>query len=396
MQKTNIAIIGGGVIGSAIAYFLAKTGRAGDITVIEPDPAYTLAATPKGAGGVRQLFSQPENIEMSKFSIEFYRNFTETMRTADARADIDFKQRGYLFVVGESGAKQLEINYKQQTQLGVNALLLTKDELKTRFPSLGVSDVALGCLSPEDGTLTTAKVLHALRRKAIELGVCYIEYRVVSLEMGNNQVESAELENGERLQADVFVNAAGAWADGIAQMAGLRLPIEPMCRVKHYWTCKSDIEPLPLIKDETALFFRPQGDGFIGGRPSWEIKPGFNFANDGNRLDEYFNGYFDRVVRPLLTTRLPAFEAAVEHESWTGHYAQNTFDGNMILGQMGNTAANLFTCCGFSGHGIMHAPAMGLALSELILDGRFGTLDLSRMSYQRLIDNEPYPERGII
>ncbi|MFK7801700.1 MAG: NAD(P)/FAD-dependent oxidoreductase, partial [Anaerolineae bacterium] len=294
------------------------------------------------------------------------------------------------------GAKQLEINYNQQTALGVNALLLDQAALKKRFPSLGVDDIVLGCLSPEDGTLTTAKALKGFRQKAESLGVEYVAAKVAAFKMGNNRVQAAVLDSGEEIHAEVFVNAAGAWANNIAQMAGLTLPIEPMCRVKHYWTCQNDIEPLPLIKDETALFFRPQGDGFVGGRPSWEIKPGFNFVDDGNRLDVYFDGYFERVVKPLLKTRLPAFESAVEHESWTGHYAQNTFDGNMILGQMGGSAQNLFNCCGFSGHGIMHAPAMGRALSELILYGRFETIDLGRMSYQRLLDNDPYPERGII
>lgn len=393
MQKTNICIIGGGVIGSSIAYFLARTGRAGTITVIEPDPTYTLATTPKGAGGVRQLFSQPENIAMSKYSLQFYKQIGQIL---GEEIDIDFKQRGYLFVVGEEGAKQLEINFNQQTQLGVDAILMSRDELRERFPSMGLTDVALGCFSPGDGTLTTAKVLHALKGKAESLGVDFVQNRVVNLVLGKNQVQAAVLENGKSLQADLFVNGAGAWADDIARMAGLSLPIVPMCRVKHYWTCSTPIEPLPLVKDESTLFFRPQGDGFVGGRPSWEIKPGFNFAKDGNRLNDYFDGYFNRVVRPLLQIRLPAFESAVEHENWTGHYAQNTFDGNMILGQMGATATNLYTACGFSGHGIMHAPAVGMALSELILDDRFDTIDLHRMSYQRLLDDAPYPERGII
>ena len=395
-MKHNIAIIGGGIIGSFIAYFLARGRRAGSIVVIEPDSAYTVAATPNGAGGVRQLFSRPENIQMSQVSLQFYKDFATTMAVDGVPAAIDFNQRGYLFVVGAGGAKQLELNTQNQLREGVNAELLDRAALEDRFPSLGVDDIVLGCLSPEDGTLTTSLALQGVRRKAESLGVQYIEERVTALDHQNGQVKSVTLGSGETIQADVFVNAAGAWSKEIAAMVGAPLPVVPLCRVKHFWTVEEEIEPLPLIKDESALFFRPLEGGFVGGRPSWEIKPGFSFAAENAHLEDYFDGYFERVVRPLLTTRLPAFHTAQCQQSWTGHYAQNTLDGNMILGHLGEKKSNLYVACGFSGHGIMHAPAVGLALSELILDGHYSTIALDRMSYQRVLEDEPYPELGII
>jgi len=372
-MKSNIAIIGGGVIGSSIAYHLARTGKAGDIVVIEPDSSYARAATPNGAGGVRQLFSRPENIWMSQYSLQFYKEFDSAMAVDDTSTSIDFNQRGYLFVVGASGAKQLE---------------------------MGLDDIVLGCLSPHDGTLNTAPALQGFRRKAEQLGAQYVEARVIGLAAEKNRVHTAHLETGESVQADVFVNAAGAWASEITAMLDvpeeLPLPIVPMCRVKHYWTCPQDIEPLPLVKDESGLFFRPLDGGFVGGRPSWAIKPGFNFAKENQAQRDYFQGYFERVVQPLLIARAPAFEQAQCQQSWTGHYAQNTLDGNMIIGPLGDSVENFHLACGFSGHGIMHAPAVGLALSELILAGRFETMNLTHMSYQRVLDDAPYPEEGII
>lgn len=398
-KKTDILIIGGGMIGSAIAYFLAKSGDAGEITVIEPDPEYKLAASPVGAGGVRQLFSRPENVQMSQFSLQFYRDFATTMALDESTpADINFNQRGYLFVVTESGAKQLEINHGVQTQNGVNALLLDQDGLRARFPSLGLDDIKLGCLSPDDGTITTALTLKGFRQKAEQLGVQYLPKKVVGLNKMGGAVQAVELDDGQTITAEQFISAAGAWSKEILEMVGLPLPVVPMCRVKHYWTVDQEhsIEPLPLVKDESGLFFRPQGDGYVGGRPPFDMPSGFAHLSQNQAIRDHFDGYFDRVVRPLLSKRLPAFKTANNSQDWVGHYAQNTFDGNMILGSVGEKAANLHVACGFSGHGIMHSPAVGRAMSELILHDRFETIDLTRMSYQRIIENKPFPELGII
>ena len=186
------------------------------------------------------------------------------------------------------------------------------------------------------------------------------------------------------------------WAGEVAALAGMPLPVEPMCRVKHYWELPTKPNNLPLVKDESGLFFRRQGQGFVGGRPSFTIPAGFIFREQQAQLMAYFETYFERVVKPLLSHRLHGAVHASESQRWFGHYAQNSLDGNMILGPWCNGAANFYTAAGFSGHGIMHAPAVGLALSELILTGQFQTLDLSRFSYQRVIDETPYPELGII
>ncbi len=395
-MKYDITITGGGIIGSAIAYFLARTSQAGSIAVIEPDSSYQMAATPHSAGGIRQLFSLPENIWMSRYSVGFYADFAQTMAVDGYPAEIDFRRQGYLFVVGPKGAKRLEANYQRQANEGVRLELLDRTALNRRFPSIGSDDLALAAYSPDDGWLDPASALQGFRRKAKSLGVTYIEDKVTALETSAHKIKAARLQHGDLVKADIFVNAAGAWATEVAAMAGMPLPVEPYCRLQHYWLCQAKIEPLPLVKDETGLFFRPEGPGFVGGRPSWDIEPGFTFASDEGRFSGYFDGYFERVVWPLLVQRAPKFDAVRYERTWAGHYAQNMLDGNMILGPWAGGASNFYVACGFSGHGVMHAPAVGLALSELILNGRYSTMDLERMSYRRIVNNEPYKEKGII
>jgi len=390
-MKTDIAIIGGGIIGSAAAYFLAAEGGVGDVTVIEADPTYARASTPAGAGGVRRLMSRPENIRMSKFSLDFYADFSDAMATDDDPADIAFRRQGYLFLTNSKGAEALTTNFETQLAEGVPAVLLDVDALRARFPSIGTDDVALACHSPEDGWIDPHAALVGFRKKAQSLGVKFVKDRVVALETSPSAVTGIQLESGAKLEADRYINAAGAWVGEIAAMTGAKLPVVPMCRVQHFWRCAHEMEPLPLVKDDSGSFFRPEGEGFAGGRPSWDIEPGFNWDVDRG----YFATYFEDTVWPLLANMVPKFETIKLERTWAGHYAQNLLDGNMIIGRYSKGHDNLLTACGFSGHGIMHAPAVGRALSELAVHNEYRTIDLTRMEFDRVLNNQPYAEIGI-
>jgi len=390
-MKTDIAIIGGGIIGSAAAYFLAAEGGVGDVTVIEADPTYARASTPAGAGGVRRLMSRPENIRMSKFSLDFYADFSDAMATDDDPADIAFRRQGYLFLTNSKGAEALTTNFETQLAEGVPAVLLDVDALRARFPSIGTDDVALACHSPEDGWIDPHAALVGFRKKAQSLGAKFVKDRVIALETSPSAVTGIQLESGAKLEADRYINAAGAWVGEIAAMTGAKLPVVPMCRVQHFWRCAHEMEPLPLVKDDSGSFFRPEGEGFAGGRPSWDIEPGFNWDVDRG----YFATYFEDTVWPLLANMVPKFETIKLERTWAGHYAQNLLDGNMIIGRYSKGHDNLLTACGFSGHGIMHAPAVGRALSELAVHNEYRTIDLTRMEFDRVLNNQPYAEIGI-
>ena len=390
-MKSDVVIIGGGIIGSAAAYFLALSGRAGAVTVIEPDPSYARAATPAGAGGVRRLMCRPENIRLSQFSLDFYASFQAAMATEDNPADIQFRRQGYLFLVGSAGVADLTRNFETQRAEGVPAELLDGPALRDRFPSVGHEGVALACHSPEDGWIDPQAALMGFRKKAESLGAVYRRDRVVGLETSRSAVTRAWLESGDAVSGAVFLNTAGPWVSEVAAMTGAKLPVQPLCRVQHFWRCAQEVEPLPLIKDESDAFLRPEGAGFAGGRPRWDVAPGFIWEIDRG----YFANYFEETVWPLIANMVPKFETLKLERSWGGHYAQNLFDGNMIIGRYSRGLENLLTSCGFSGHGIMHAPAVGRALAELALDGAYQTLDLSRLEFQRVLDDAPYGESGI-
>ena len=204
---------------------------------------------------------------------------------------------------------------------------------------------------------------------------------------------------GPRLQADGVVNAAGAWAKDVPAMVDMPLPIEPLRRFEHYFETPNAIEPLPYVKDMARLAFRPEGrasaradgghvQGYSGGLVDSDEPRGYNFDVD--------HDYFERAVWPALAHRFPAFEACRCRRTWAGLYEQNELDGNPVIGNWESRLANFYVVAGFSGHGMMHAPAAGRAIAERIVHGRFETIDLTRLGYRRIAEHAPYPERGIL
>jgi len=387
-MKTDVCIIGGGAIGAALAYFLRKTDSSVDVTVVERDPAYQLASTPRASGGVRRLFSLPENIMLSNFSIPFFEDFANTMAIDGVPAEIGFTKQGYLFIVSPSQRDMLKQNFETEQAMGCNVVWMEPDALKHKFPSMHVADLGAAVYSPDDGWLDPHSVLMGLRKKAIALGARFLADEVTGFARSRKAVQSVRLKSGEEIVAEQVVNAAGAWAKDICAMLGLRIPIEPLRRYEHYFECQDPIEPLPYLKDAERLAFRPEGRGYSGGIPTLAEPRGINFDVDHH--------YFERVVWPALAHRFPQFEKTRCKSTLPGLYDQNDFDGNPIIGPGADGLGNFHLLCGFSGHGLMHAPGCGLAMTELLLQGRFQTMDLSRFGWQRIVKNQPLPERGII
>jgi FAD-dependent oxidoreductase domain-containing protein 1 len=385
--QQQIVIIGGGVIGCAAAYFLALNG-ADQVCVIEPDPTYAKAASPVATGGCRRLFARPENIQMSQFSIEFFKSFGEHVAVNGAYPDVAWQEGGYLFIATSGQEAVLEENFRTQSALGVRVELIDPAGLAARYPWMNISDLQLAVLSPEDGWLDPNSVLQGFKKKAAALGVRFLNDRVVDLYTDGSCVREVELASGNRIRADHFVNAAGCWAPSIAKLAGVDLPVNPMRRFEHYVEIETLLPPMPLIKCPERLVVRPEGKGYAVGLVNSHEPRGFNYQLDP--------GYFERVVWPALAQRIPAFESLKLKREWVGLYDECELDGNMILGNWPGQLDNFYVACGFSGHGLMHAPAVGRALAELILHGKFQTLDLSRMGTQRVIHHAPYAESGII
>ncbi|MES2105710.1 MAG: FAD-binding oxidoreductase [Pseudomonadota bacterium] len=388
-HQFDIVIIGGAIMGSSVAYFLKQADPAIEVAVIEPDPTYEYASTLRASGGARRLFSCPENIEMSNFSIDFIKRFPVDMRVNGEPAPIDWVQQGYLFIVHGEHMRLLEENAKTQRSLGAEIQLLDRSGLQGLFPSMHVADLDGGAYSPGDGWCDPSSFLQGLKKKARSLGVEYIQDKVTALRSSNTAITHVSLESGKEIKGKVFVNAAGAWSSRICDMIGMRLPVSPLRRFEHFFSGQNKIEPLPYVKDLNRLAFRPEGNGYSGGLVNSDEPRGFNFDVD--------HDYFERVVWPALAHRFPtAFEGAKCHRTWSGLYEQCELDGNPIIGNWQGRFDNFYVITGFSGHGMMHAPAAGRGLAELITSGRYQTIDLSRFGYGRVEQNVPYPERGIL
>jgi len=387
-MRVDVAIIGGGAIGAAAAYFLRSHPRACRVAVIERDTSYQLASTPRASGGVRRLFSLPENIALSNYSIPFFVRFDAAMAVDGERPAINFRKGGYLFIVPPAAARVLERNFAIQKANGVHVEWLERKDLKAKFPSMTVDDLGAGVLSPDDGWLDPYGVLQGLRKKAKALGAEFVNDEVVALDVERRRLRAIRLKSGQSIEAEAVINAAGAWAKEICAMAGWTVPIEPMRRYEHYFEAAEAIEPLPYIKDVHRLAFRPEGKGYSGGVPNLDEPRGYNFEVD--------HDYFQQVVWPALAARFPQFERSKEKNTMSGLYDQNEFDATPIIGPWTGKLDNFYLMAGFSGHGLMHAPGCGRAIAELILDGSYQTIDLARFGWARIAEGRRCAEDGIV
>ena len=291
----DILIIGGGIIGSSIAYYLARDGRAGRITVIERDNSYAEAATPRSLGGLRQQFSLAENVLMSQYGLGVYRDFGQHLAVGGKAAAVDFREQGYLFLADETGMAVLEANHRRQCDLGAVVELLAPGDLAVRFPWLALDGLAGAAFGFEDGWLDPHGALQGFRRAARTLGVGYLEDEVIAMDTGAGRVAAVRLKSGERRPAGQVINAAGAWSGAVAAMAGMELPIVPSRRQVFFFETRRPLGTTPLVIDASGVYFRPEGKGYLAGKSNPDEPEGFNFAVD--------HGYFNDAIWPVLAAR---------------------------------------------------------------------------------------------
>ncbi|NWS49362.1 FXRD1 protein, partial [Probosciger aterrimus] len=420
-EEADVVVVGGGVVGWSVAYWLkALEGRRHGmrVLVVERDPTYSRASTVLSAGGIRQQFSLPENIHMSRFSASFLRNINEHLGVPnEPPVDIQFQPSGYLFLASLQDADVLEAAVKVQREEGVQVTLLSPTQLKTKFPWIDAEGVAVASYGLEDeGWFDPWTLLTALRRKATSLGVlsCSGEVRgfvtsaedmmplpepVVSARIKRVHVYMQDSLEYQPVTCAIVVNAAGAWAGELLEAAGLPkalcqppLPIQPRKRYIFSWHCPDGPGlSCPFLIDTTGAYFRREGiaGNYLGGMsPPEEEEP------DPSDLSVDHN-YFQEQIWPRLAQRVPAFSSLRPGGSWAGYYDHNSFDRNGVVGPHPRLD-NLFVAAGFSGHGLQHAPAAGRAVAELVLKGRYETLDLSRLGWRRLVQGEPLVEGGVV
>ncbi|MEM7172554.1 MAG: FAD-dependent oxidoreductase, partial [Pseudomonadota bacterium] len=264
-HSSDVVIIGGGVIGSAVAYFLgANADFNGHVTVVEMDPSYQFGTTGRSVAGLRLQFSTPENIACSRFGIDFVRHVADFLSLAGEAPALSYRERGYLSLATPEGAYQLRENRAVQQSAGVDNLLLDKAGLAERFPWMCADDLEVACFGHQDeGWVDPHALLQGFRRKAQSLGAVYLEDRVTGLELSKGQVCAVTLASGDRIACGQVVNAAGARSRDIAAMVGVDLDVWPRKRQVFVFSCRSEIPNCPLVFDPSGLYFRPEGNFFL-------------------------------------------------------------------------------------------------------------------------------------
>nr|XP_023700565.1 FAD-dependent oxidoreductase domain-containing protein 1 [Paramormyrops kingsleyae] len=425
-ERADIVIVGGGVVGWSIAYWLKRKERVRDgvrVLVVEKDPTYSQASTVLSVGGIRQQFSLPENIHLSLASADFMRNINEHLGVLNEDpVDLQFTHSGYLFLASEKGAAVMEENYRTQRDAGAKVLLLSPTQLKEKFPWINTEGVKLASYGLEnEGWFDPWSLLNAFRRKALSMGVYQCVGEVTGFRYSSHSMSTTDgdmvafkrikyvnvrMPNSLEVQpveCAIVVNAAGAQSGKVAQLAGIGsgpedslasvpVPVEPRKRYVYVLNCPDGPGlDTPFLIDYSGVYCRREG---LGGNYIAGLSPEENEEPDSGDLEVNY-GFFQENLWPLLARRLPAFECCKVTSAWAGYYDYNTFDQNGILG-LHPLVNNMYIATGFSGHGLQQSPAVGRALAELILDGGFRTLDLSALGFERIFYKEPVLERNIV
>lgn len=392
VDQAEVVIVGGGIVGSAVAYFLSiAEGAAGRrVVMVERDPGHAEASTARSAGGLRQQFSTPENIAMSQFTLSLIRGLEATF---GAGADVGFREQGYLLLATAEGQALLARNVALQRAHAADIRLLETAALTSRFGWLATDGIAAGAFGASgEGWFDPPALAALMRNAARSRGVTVVHDEVTGIEAGE-RIEAVRLASGGRIGCGHLVNAAGAWAGKFAALAGVRLPVEPRKRVVYVIDCRNAPESLheaPLTVEPDGVWFRPEGRVFLCGKsPAEDQEPP---ARD---LDQIDHAFFEAEIWPVLAARVPAFEAVKVTRAWAGYYDYNTLDQNAVIDTHPDIP-NLHFVNGFSGHGAQQGAAAGRAVAELIVHGAFQTIDLTRFGYARIAEGRPLREENVI
>lgn len=380
-MKSDVIVIGGGVMGSSVAYHLkSDPAFTGTVTVIERDPTYARASSALSASSIRQQFSTPLNIHLSRYGIGFLRRAGELLGV-----ELGLREPGYLFLASPAGEPVLRANHAIQKGENCAVELLDPAALVGRFPWISTEGVTLASHgTANEGWFDGPALMQGFRRKARDLGAAYVADEVVGV---SDRVVT--LRKGGQLEAKAIVLAAGPWSGEVAACAGIALPVEPRRRSVFVFDVRESPGITPLTIDPSGTWFRPEGRFYIGG-----TTPAAGNDPPGAPL-EVQHQEWDEVVWPTLAARVPAFEAAKVVNAWAGYYEYNTFDQNGIVGRHPEIETLIFAT-GFSGHGIQQSPAVGRAVAELIVHGSYRTLDLSPFGYERISAGRPIRELNVV
>ena len=372
-QKANVVIIGSGIIGAVIAYYLTRKGIS-DVLVLEQGEIGSQGATSACLGGLRTQFSTAVNIRFSLISRKVYRRFKE-----EFGVDPGFKPYGYLFLA--TTPKQWKI-FKSTSRLmkvlDVPVESLSPQEVSRRWPFIRVDDLSGGSYTKEDGFYSPIEILQTYVKKARQGGTVFMEkVQVTGISINNNSAVGIQTKDAHNIKAGIVVNAAGPWAGRVASMAGLELPIGPLKRHLFFTDTFHEIPDIfPMVIDvDSGWYMKREGRGLILGGPT-----------GSKSFSQHVDFDAKEWTAEKSIQRIPALERAKIIRGWVGHY-EMTPDHHAVIGAFPELR-NFICAAGFSGHGFQHAPAAGMIVAELIANGKAETEDIYPLRPTRFKEND--------
>jgi len=365
----DVVIIGGGIIGTATAYFLSKEGR--KVKVIERDPTYKTASFPLSLGGFRRQFFQKENILLGKFAREFIFQIPELLKTEkNPNPTASMVTNGYLLMFGPEHAEEQYKALENHKACEAGTKNIKGSELSNVFPYINSDGIETATYTDNqsEGWIDPFMFHGALKSKAIELGAEFIKGEVKSI---------------SEIKAKTIISAAGCWTKELLE----DIPVVPQKHTVFRVKCPKYIKEMPLSGDlTTGVYWRPEGGEYLAGSP--------NSVFDAADLEPAWND-FEELVWPALAKRIPAFEELKLTGGWAGYYDCNKLDNNAVVGKHPKFE-NVYMASGFTGRGLMQAPGIGRALTELITTGSYQTIDISDFAIERVLGNSARPEPYVL
>lgn len=388
----DVVIIGGAVMGASCAFWLTKMQPGLKVLVVEQDTSFARASTALSVASIRSQFSSDVNVKISRYGIEFVKDFQGHLGHDVGIPSLGFKENGYLFLAhSQNGAGLLAELAAMQRSHGASTVVWTPDELQQHYPWLNVDDLTAASFGLRDeGWFDNMGLLQGFRAAAKAQGAQFVTDQATGLRVDAGRVTGVQLAKTGWVACAHAVNAAGTRANVVAGWAGLSVPVEPRKRTVFVIDAPNARHPEAPLLIDTGFYLRPEsGSQWITATVPDEDGPcaADDFEPDLN--------LFEDVIWEQLYHRGPGFDAVKVVRHWVGHYAYNTLDQNALLGPHPDLPT-LHFMNGFSGHGLQQSPAVGRGVAEHLLSGGWQSLDLSDLSVARVLTGKALLEKAVV
>ena len=371
MERYGAIVIGAGVVGCSVAFHLTRSGCR-HVLILERERLPGAGSTSRANGGIRAQFTTSVNIAMSLKSMEILDALAGEIGSPPL-----YQKAGYLFLTDDDERlAAMERAVEFQREAGVSVDLLGPRQVRALAPWIEASRVAGGTFGHRDGFIDPGGLTSFFLAGALGNGAS-VRYEAGVRSIGRQARGGFRVETGTAsFEGETVVNAAGAWAAGIASMVGVELPVAPVRRhIVVSGPCRTLPRLIPMTVDaDTGVLLRREGERVLVAFANRDEPPGFVTSFDPD--------FVERIAEPL-ERRFPLVAAAGVDlgRSWAGLY-EVTPDHHAILGEA-LAVPGFYLATGFSGHGVMHAPATGACIAELIVHGRCASVDIEPLGLGR-------------